>query len=282
MFGYVKIHKPELKVAEYDTYKAIYCSLCRSLGKKYGHILRMTLSYDFTFLAMLALSLQETPCSFKKSNCVYNPFKKCYYNTNYGNVIDKVSAIATLMVYFKLLDNIKDERGFKRLGYKFARFFLNAKMKKAKNDLPEAYKIISELNQKQNQVEADDNINIDLACEPSAVALGKLCQIFKVTDVDGDRLYRIGYCVGKWVYLMDALEDREDDLKIGRFNPLSGSDEETIATMNVCSNEAGAIFETLPTLYYEGIIRNILYLGMPRQIEVFKQKKGELSDDGSL
>ena len=59
MFGYIIVHKPELKVREYETYKASYCGLCRSLKKRHGRIGQMTLSYDMTFLALLLIGLYE-------------------------------------------------------------------------------------------------------------------------------------------------------------------------------------------------------------------------------
>jgi hypothetical protein len=59
VFGYVKAYKPELRVKEFEFYKAVYCSLCRDLGKKYGLVSRFSLSYDFTFLALLQLSLDD-------------------------------------------------------------------------------------------------------------------------------------------------------------------------------------------------------------------------------
>ena len=283
MFGYVKIHKPELKVAEYDTYKALYCSLCKNLGKNYGHLLRLSLSYDFTFLTVLALSLQDQPCDFKKSRCVYNPFKKCYYNTKYNSILDKVSAVAAIMMYYKICDNIRDEKGLSNLLYRILGGLFKPKFKKAAKKYTDIYQIIDELNENQVKAEALDGLNLDVAAEPTATALAKVCQCFAVTDVDGERLYRIGYCVGKWIYLMDALEDREEDLKKGRYNPLVDcNDDDVIATMNVCSNEAGLTFETLPALHYGGIIKNILYLGLPRQIELYKQKKGESENERSV
>ena len=59
MFGYVRACKPELKIKEYETYKAVYCSLCRLMGREYGLWSRFTLSYDFTFLALLNMSLKS-------------------------------------------------------------------------------------------------------------------------------------------------------------------------------------------------------------------------------
>ena len=51
MFGYIRPNKPELLVKEYDLYKSAYCGLCKRMGKDYGRLSRLALSYDGTFLA---------------------------------------------------------------------------------------------------------------------------------------------------------------------------------------------------------------------------------------
>ena len=45
MFGYIVIHKPELKVREYEAYQAGYCGLCRSLRRRYGRLGQLALSF---------------------------------------------------------------------------------------------------------------------------------------------------------------------------------------------------------------------------------------------
>ena len=80
-------------------------------------------------------------------------------------------------------------------------------------------------------------------------------------------MYRVGYCVGKWVYLIDALDDKEDDVKKNSFNAVKDlSDEMVVSNLNVCSNEAGAAFELLDDSVFSNIIRNILYFGMPAEV----------------
>ena len=59
MFGYVKVCKPELKIREYEEYKAVYCTLCRVIGRDYGQISRTLLSYDATFYVLLCLACQH-------------------------------------------------------------------------------------------------------------------------------------------------------------------------------------------------------------------------------
>ena len=59
MFGYITICKPELKIKDFERYKAFYCGLCQELKEKYGMGGQMTLTYDMTFLVVLLSSLYE-------------------------------------------------------------------------------------------------------------------------------------------------------------------------------------------------------------------------------
>ena len=59
LFGYVRPCKEELKVKEYNMFRAVYCGLCKTLGQSANQLCRLGLSYDFTFLALLLLALDE-------------------------------------------------------------------------------------------------------------------------------------------------------------------------------------------------------------------------------
>ena len=111
MFGYVKAYKPELRIKEFEFYKAVYCSLCRDLGKKYGIVSRFSLSYDFTFLALLQMSLVGGCAPTERKRCVCNPLKKCNYLCS-GGLPEMPIAAAEIMLYSKLNDNIADEGFF--------------------------------------------------------------------------------------------------------------------------------------------------------------------------
>ena len=74
MFGYVKVCKPELRVREYEEYKAVYCTLCKTLGKEYGVLSRVLLRYDATFYVLLReCALQAAMPCYKKGRCRFNP-----------------------------------------------------------------------------------------------------------------------------------------------------------------------------------------------------------------
>ena len=57
MFGYVMINKGDLKVRELETYQSFYCGLCQKLKERYGLSGQLTLSYDLTFVVMLATAV---------------------------------------------------------------------------------------------------------------------------------------------------------------------------------------------------------------------------------
>ena len=38
MLGYVVSYRPELKVWESEIYKAYYCGVCKSIGRRYGQL----------------------------------------------------------------------------------------------------------------------------------------------------------------------------------------------------------------------------------------------------
>ena len=265
MFGYVKVHKPELKVKEYEQYKSVYCTLCKKSGKLYGHLIRMTLSYDFAFLAMLILSANDCETTFKKGKCVYNKFKKCNYTECHSDAYDFSSAAAVIMLYYKLVDDIRDKNFVKSIPTKILKLLIEGKYKKACLNYPQISDIIQTMNCEQIIAE-NENAGLDSVAEPSAKALGKICELC-VTDSKKRIMYRIGYCVGKWVYLVDALDDKEDDIKKNCFNSVKDLDNESIVSnLNVCSNEAGAAFELLDDSLFSNIIRNVLYLGMPAEV----------------
>ncbi len=285
MFGYVKIAKGELKVWEYETYKAIYCSLCKRLGKTYGPFARLTLSYDFTFLSLISLSLKDGPLQFEKKRCAFNPLKKCNYCKKANEELEISAAAAMVMVYYKLLDNIEDSKGIKKLLYKSLKPLYKSKNKKAKTLYPHIERIVSDYIEKQTKLEKEGCFEIDRICEPTSSALGKIFELCSEDSGQKRALYQLGYCLGKWIYLIDCAEDIEKDIDSDAFNPLkkgikekSGAKEKARERLepilNSCICSAQLSFELLNIKKYKGILDNILYLGLPAvQKNTFSSQK---------
>lgn len=270
MFGYIRIAKPELKVKEYEMYKAVYCSLCRSLGKYYGFLSRFTLSYDFTFLALLNMSLREGCDPIERKRCVCNPLKKCNYCKNTDALL-MPSAAAMIMLYYKLKDNISDEKGIKKLGYFLLMPLFSGAHRKAAKLYPQVEKIVSAFISEQSALERDRCSELDRAADPTSKALAELLKLCSNDSVQQRVLERMGYCIGRYIYIIDAACDLSEDIKKGSYNVLKygleGDPDEyakkrAVPQLYFCSNEAGKAFELLNIKKYKTILGNIIYYGL--------------------
>ena len=270
VFGYIRIAKPELKIKEYETYKAVYCTLCRTLGKDYGIWTRFTLSYDFTFLALLNMSLSDGCDEAERKHCVCNPLKKCNYCKNDGK-IKMPAAAAMIMVYYNLLDNIKDEKGIKKLGFILMKPLFSHAHKKAARLYPRVEEIINEYISEQSALESGNCAELDRAADPTAKALSSLFQLCSEDAVQKRVLDRLGYCLGRYIYILDAACDLPEDIKSGSYNclktalegePKNYAKERVVPQLYFCVNEAGKAFELLDIKKYRTILGNIIYLGL--------------------
>ncbi len=270
MFGYIRASKPELKVKEYEEYKAVYCSLCKSLGKSYGLLSRFTLSYDFTFLAMLNMALTDGCVGYVQKRCAFNPLKKCNYCKDLAP-LDMPSAAAMIMLYYKILDNIADEKGFKKIGYYLLKPIFSHAHKKAAKEYPQIETAVSEYITAQNALEKAECTAIDEAADPTARVMQTILQMCSNDQTQKRVLDRLGYCLGRYIFLLDAAVDLEDDIKSGSYNVLknraAGDIKEYVKItltpqLYFCVNEAARAFELLDIKKYKTILGNIIYLGL--------------------
>lgn len=277
MFGYIRVLKPELRVKEYEMYKAVYCSLCKVLGKEYGIWSRFTLSYDFTFLALMNMALTDGCDEIERKRCTCNPLKKCNFCKE-DDLLKMPAAAAMIMVYYKLLDNINDEKGIKKLGYCLIKPLFKGANKKAAEKYPEIEEIISEYISSQNALEKNNCTELDEAADPTAKALSRLLSLCSKNENDKRVLERVGYCLGRYIYILDAACDLEKDIKTNSYNclkhsivgdPLEYAKKRCVPQLYFCSNEAAKAFELLDIKKYKPILGNIIYLGLE---ETFKKE----------
>lgn len=265
MFGYIRACKPELKVKEYDIYKAVYCSLCKKLGKSYGILSRFTLSYDFTFLALLNMSLKDGCDGFERKRCAFNPLKKCNYCKN-DSAMDMPAAAAMIMLHYKILDNIADERGFKKLGYLCLKPVFSHAHKKAAKQYPDIESAVAEYIASQNALEKANCTFIDQAADPTAIMMQEILSFLSTDETQKRVLRRMGYCIGRYIYLLDAACDLPRDIKTGSYNVLKTADgdikEKITPQLYFCINEAARAYELLDIKKYKSILGNIIYLGL--------------------
>lgn len=278
MFGYIRACKPEMRIKEHELYKAVYCSLCKEMGKTYGVFSRFTLSYDFTFYALLNMALKTDVCDIERKACTCNPLKKCQYLSDRKDM-QLPAAASMILCYYKLLDNLTDEKGFKKFKYSLTKPFVSKAYKKASKLYPELDVIAKDYINNQNSVEKDNCQNIDMAAEPTAKCLAEMFKMLSDDSLQKRCLDRVGYSVGRYIYILDAAVDLEEDIELGRYNPLKDLSEkgeyskEFIAgQLNICVGEAAKAYELLDIKKFKNILDNLIYLGlqdtMKKELEI--------------
>lgn len=270
LFGYVRACKPELKIKEYEIYKAVYCSLCKKLGKSYGVLSRFTLSYDFTFLALLNMSMADGCDGFVQKRCAFNPLKKCNYCKD-DAALQMPAAAAMIMLYYKILDNIADEKGIKKIGYCFLKPIFKKAHKKAARQFPQIEAAVADYISGQSAVEKSNSDSIDRAADPTAKVMSEILMLCSSDERQKRVLSRLGYCLGRYIYLLDAACDLPQDIKTGNYNALKSNvsgdakqyaKERITPNLYFCINEAAKAFELLELKKYKHILGNIIYLGL--------------------
>ena len=108
MFGYITVNKPELKIKEFEEYRAYYCGLCGALRKRCGLKGQLSLSYDLTFLAMLLTGLYDGRTEDVPCKCIFHPFDKM--RRKESQFLYYTADMNILLTYYKCLDDWTDER----------------------------------------------------------------------------------------------------------------------------------------------------------------------------
>ena len=277
MFGYININKGELKVKEFERYRAYYCGLCHALQARHGLPARLTLNYDMTFAVMLLSDLYDAEGTPKMSRCLVHPAQP--HMTIQTPFSDYCADMNVLLAYYKCRDDWKDEQKADRLIYSG---LLTPAYEKIKKQYPEKSACIAGCLKKLARAEEENCRDIDYV---SGLFGRIMAAVFACRQDEWTKtLRRMGYHLGRFIYLLDAYEDLEKDKKEGNYNPLIPKSTEKdfekscetllIMTMSECCRQ----FERLPLLENVDILRNILYSGVWYTYEKTKEtrKKGKI------
>lgn len=215
MFGYVVPIKEELRQQDYVLYKSFYCGICKSIGQNYGQLPRFTTTYDVTFLSLLVFDQLNADVTFAEEKCVGNPFVKRVVVKN-NALLDRLAAANIILSYHKVRDDIIDGQG------KGKRLMLRAMKKpylKAQEVCPEIDATVKQGYAALREAEQNREAGIDRAAHPfSQLLADTACAL--VGENSSETLEKLFYNIGKFVYLVDALDDIDEDAKSGNYNPL--------------------------------------------------------------
>jgi len=277
LLGYVKAFKPEMKIKDYELYKGIYCSLCRALGRLYSPVAQLFLSYDFAFAAVLRLAAGDSGCDFLKKRCPYNPVKKCMICSS-RKELDLCAHAVIITVFYKVKDNLHDGGIKSKLIAALIFPIVWLMHKKALRLAPEIDKIIGTSMENQEEIEKKETVGIDEAAHNSAHALGMITAL-GFDKEKRNSLYNLGYMVGRYVYILDAADDIESDIKNGSFNPFKSEyenkkdfAERVRGMLNLTQSNALEALDSLDKKRFEDILENIIFDGLTFSAEKVLKK----------
>ena len=281
MFGYVTVCEPELKVKDLKKYRAYYCGLCRTLKEDYGFMGQMTLTYDMTFAVILLSSLYETIAKHEEHRCKVHPVKRQHMLRN--EITSYAAAMNVLLAYYHMEDDWQDDHKVSSL---MTKSMIQGKAKKIIEKYPRQSESIRKSLEELGECEHENSMDIDRA----AGCFGRLMAELFVwkEDIWEKTLRKMGFYLGKFIYLMDAYEDLDRDVKKHRFNPLAAYrsqpdfEKRMFSMLDLMMADCARSFEKLPLSLDVEILRNILYAGVwSKYIKIRndKNKTEEVKDE---
>lgn len=262
MFGYVRINKMDLTFREYEHYKAYYCGLCKTLKREYTEISRASINYDITFLILILTSVYKPKSDVFYEKCVVNPIKDKKHMTN--EFSEYAAAMNILLTYYKLEDNVNDRGDLKD---KIAIKVYKKSFEKAYKKYPERADAIKKHLDQLAELERENSTSID----KTSNTFGDLMrEIFMYKEDEyTERLGEVGFNIGKYIYILDAYEDLEKDIKNNEYNPFkeyeNNRDElrkKVDRNISMCLSRLEKSILDLNIKVNNGIIDNIIYSGI--------------------
>jgi hypothetical protein len=276
MFVYITINKPEMRFREFDVYHSYYCGFCRTLKANFGISGQATLTYDLTFLIMLLTGLYEPEEQLGQTHCIAHPIVK--QATRINRFSEYAADMNILLAYYKCRDDWTDEHSPSKLMYSE---ILKRKFRHIEKKYSHKAAFIKDGLDRIHECEEAGEENID---KISGLFGEIFAEIFCYQEDNWSAaLRRIGFFLGKFIYILDACDDIEKDIKKGSYNPFkkqwisdpAGFDTHCSQLMTMMISECCRAFELLPILQNVEILRNILYSGVWVRFEAIHKRRNK-------
>lgn len=212
MFGYVRYDFPNLYIKDLMLYKALYCGVCKGIAKSCGQTARIGLTYDVAFLSALLHNIAGVDIKVTEQHCFEHAVRKRPI-AEVDPLTEALGAFNTVLVYYKLTDDIRDgDRGRGR------RMWFRKGFRRAEKKYPDLCALVRNFMEEQERTEKNAPPSPDMAAEATALMTASVSDLLLGGKATGDT-HGLFYFLGKWVYLIDALDDYDKDKKKKRYNP---------------------------------------------------------------
>lgn len=212
MFGYLIPSQEYLTDKEIILWNSFNCGICHIYGK-HSKLLKLCLNSDLGFLNMwLHYHYQKIP-DFKTSFCIGNAGKHCF--VLHDEISTNVANIGLILLDTKLKDDLMDNN-FK---HKFLNKHFKKSIEQAKEKFPNFSQVITTQIEKQNEIEKNLITDLEVASLPSAVILESIIKELTSNNLSKNE-QELFFGLGRWVYILDAIADIEEDHKNKNYNPI--------------------------------------------------------------
>ena len=277
MFGYTIPSYSSMSASDLHTYRSCYCESCHQLRKNFGLISTAAVNYDMTFNSIILNSLSENGVKEQNMrNGMICLFGKCTERTE---LLKKIAAFTVLLTKWELEDDKNDHPSLRS---NFADMALGRAIRKAEKMCPDYDEQVGKGFENLKRTEEEgctDPIKIGEVFASSLVPAMR-----DIAGDDGSKdLDSLFTGLGTMIYVMDAVDDMDEDFINDTFNPFLVEYEgfvnkrefiqKNVYTITDMMNE---VMKGVQSSYYRvrenmrfhhGVSDNIVYHGIPGSVK---------------
>ena len=277
MFGYLLPDKQELKVKDYALYRAAYCGVCRAIKQGYGELPRFAVSYDAAVLALILIGAEGSGAQSRLRRCAVNPVRP--KPVLEGHIaLPYVAAVSVLLAWGRLKDAWADERRAAALP---AMAGLALAHRRAVKRYPA---LAGQIQGRLNALTALEQAGCAELDRPADAMGNLLADVMLAGPAQNPStrvlLRSLGYHMGRWVYLADAIDDVEKDAQTGAYNVLNKMPGDRAAAIalardacDFAAGQAAAVYDLMGIEWGADILNNLFYSGMPKVLARISAKE---------
>ena len=266
MFGYLNIQKDLLDSGQRGLWQTFMCGLCLSTKRQIGNLPRLFVNNDVNTFNVLFHSVTGKDVDIVSARCVAHPLKKRSLLVT-DEITDKLAVANVILTRWNLYDDVVDGGSAKKRVALSAISSAYGKAKKVWEQLDE------EINDDYTRLRNEEQSNctsIDRAAHHFALLSEHFCKL-ALEDKANDYVTTLCYNLGRWIYLIDALDDIAKDIANNNFNPFvscyNATSTEQVAehadeiqfVMYTTLNRVAQCYNDLNITKYKCVLDNIFY-----------------------
>lgn len=285
MFGFTQSPTTCCQKSSHSVYKSHFCGLSCRLRRDYGHSARFLVNRDSTFLSLLGSALTASPNNCEVTTCC-NPLSKPSALLIDSSIQSYSAAVAVCGLTAKCDDDASDHSAPRALLAKGLLGMTQSWKDRALSTLNSSrFPTVNTLSLLAAQTENETaETSVTTAASATANAYQNIFQhLGKLVGSKSDpALAAVGFSLGQLIYLRDAADDIEKDLKKNHYNPLRYCQKAEFYTLAQDASQrfAQAISE-LPLLRHQQVIGDITARTSAYHSDLFQSPSPKPSDSRS-